>query len=86
MNERRQHIFVILALFMVIKYVIIILLAFQQIIMCENNVEMMLMIIFILEGCQMNTFRSLWKYEKVGGYVEHSHLDSFLENMFKTCM
>ena len=70
MDERRQHILVVLALFMVIKHVIVVLLAFQQIVMYEQNVEMMLMAVFILESGRMNTPRSLWKYERVGGYVE----------------
>ena len=61
MDERKQHILVVLALFMVIKHVIVTLLIFEQIFIYEQNVEMMLIAIFILEG-QMNTPRSLWKH------------------------
>jgi hypothetical protein len=48
MDERTQHIFVALALFMVIKHVIVALLAFQHNVMYEQNVEMMLMVVFVL--------------------------------------
>jgi hypothetical protein len=71
MDERRHHIFVDLALFMVIKkHMVVTLLAFQKIVRYEQNVEMMLMVVFILERGRMNTSWSSWKYKRVGGYVE----------------
>lgn len=54
-NERRQYILVVLAHFMVVKHVIVALLAFQQNVVYEENVGMMLMAVFILEGCPLNT-------------------------------
>ena len=48
MDERTQHVFVALALFMVINHVIVALLAFHHNVMYEQNVEMMLMVVFIL--------------------------------------
>ena len=54
--------------------------------MCEQNVEMVLMAVFILEEGRLNIPRSLWKYERVGGYVEHNLWTSFLENIFKKHM
>jgi hypothetical protein len=35
----------------------------------------------LMEGDQMNTWRSWWKYEKVGGYVEYDYLSSFSEGI-----
>jgi hypothetical protein len=70
MDERRHHILFDLALFMVIKHMVVTLLAFQKIVRYEQNVEMMLMVVFILKRGRMNTSWSLWKYERVGGYVE----------------
>jgi len=43
----------------VIKHVIVALLAFQQIVMYEQQVGTMLMAVFTLEGAQTNTPRSL---------------------------
>ena len=44
---------------MVMKRVVVASLAFQQIVMYEQNVEMLLMAFFIFEGRRMNTPRSL---------------------------
>lgn len=59
MDGTRQHVFVILALFMIMKCVIVVSLAVQQIGVYKQNVQMLLMVFFILEGGRMNTPRSL---------------------------
>jgi len=65
MDERKQYVLVALALFMVLKHGNCII-DIQQIVMFEQNVKMMLMDVFILEGGQINTTRVLWKCERVG--------------------
>jgi len=81
MDERKQHIHVVLVLFMVINMCVS-LLTFEQIVMNEHNDEMTLMAVFILEGGQIYTLRTLWKHARVSRYIKQNLLRSFLENMF----
>lgn len=81
MDERKQHIHVVLAVYVVTNHASVSLLAFRQIVMHEQKVEMILMVVFILEGGRIDTLRTLWKYVRVARYIEQNLLSSFLENM-----
>ena len=85
MDERRQYILVVLALHGY-KTIICCFIGISTNYYVWINVELMLMAIFILERGRMNTPRSFWKYEGVGGYAKKSLLNSYLENMFKKRM
>ena len=45
---------------MIIKHAIVVFLAFQQIVMYEQNVKMLWIAVFILEGGLITTPRTLW--------------------------
>ena len=53
MDERRQHVLVVIRLFMVIKHVIIVILAFQRIFMYKQNIEMMLIVVLFLKEVEL---------------------------------
>ena len=49
MDPRREHIFVLLSICMVMKYVIVGILALQKVAIFEHNVQMMMIAVFLME-------------------------------------
>ena len=58
MESRREHIIVLLSVFMVMKYVILGILALQRLAIFQQNVQMMMMAVFITQGRRVDFGRS----------------------------
>ncbi len=83
MDSRREPILVLLSVFMVMKYVIVGILAFQKIAIFQHNAQMMMMAVFIMEGCRMTSRRTCWQRERYGGFLECTLLGSYSEVDFR---
>ena len=86
MDSRREHILVLLSVFMVIKYVIVGILALQKLAIFEQNVQMMVMGFFIAQRGRVNFQRRCWQFQRYGGFLEHTLMGSFSEEDFRKRM
>ena len=88
MDSRREQILFLLSVFMVMKYVIVDILALQKLAIFEQNVQMMMMAVFIIGGGQRRVIsqRSCWQFERHGGFMEHTLFGSFSEVQFQRRM
>jgi hypothetical protein len=70
------------------KYVIVGILALQKLAIFEQNVQMMMMAVFIIGGGQrrVTSRRSCWQFERHGGFMEHTLFGSFSEVQFQRRM
>ena len=55
MDPRKEHILVLLSMFMVVKYVIVGILALQKTAIFQHNAKMMMMAVYIVGGHRVNT-------------------------------
>jgi hypothetical protein len=86
MDSRREHIFVLLSVFIVMKYVIVDILALQKLAIFQQNVQMMMMAVFITQGRRVDFGRSCWHFYRYEGFLEQTLMGSFPEREFKCRM
>ena len=70
MDSRREHILVLLLMFIVMKYVIVGILAMQKLAIFQQKVQMMVMAVFMAQGWRGDFGRSWWQFERYGGFLE----------------
>jgi hypothetical protein len=68
---------------MVMKYVIVGILALQKLAIFQQNVQMMVMAVFIAQGRREDFGRSCWQYQRYGGFLEHSLMGSYSKREFQ---
>ena len=79
MDNRREKILVSLAIFMVLKYVIISIMAVQKTIIYQHNAAIMMMAYFLFGSNE----RVVWKFDRPTGYVSQFLLGSYSARMFQ---
>ena len=85
MDSRREKILVLLSIFMVMKYVIVGILGFQKLAIFQQNVQMMVMAVFITQRRRVDFGRSCWCFQRYRGFLEQTLMGSFPERKFKRC-
>ena len=58
MDPRREHILVLLSICMVIKYVIVDILALQKVVIFEHNVQMIMIVVFLMKKHRASSQRT----------------------------
>jgi len=86
MDPRKEHILVLLSMFMVVKYVIVGILALQKTAIFQHNAKMMMMAVYIMGGHRVNTRRTCWQRERYGGFLESTLLGSYSKVDFRKRM
>jgi hypothetical protein len=86
MDSRRAHILVLRSVFMTMKYVIVGILALRKLAIFHQNVQMMLMVVFITQGRRVDFGRSCWRFQRYGGFFEQTLRGSFPKTELKRRM
>jgi len=86
MDSKKERILVLFSIFMVIKYVIVCILALQKLAIFEQNVQMMMMAIFIVQGWRVNVQRKHWQIPRYGGFLEYERKRTFWDGDFRKQM
>ena len=68
---------------MVMKYVIVGILALQKVAIFEHNLQMMMIVVFLMEKHQASFQRTYWKWQHYGGFLDCVLLESSLEEVFQ---
>ena len=85
MDPRREHILVLLSICMIMKYVIVGILALQKVAIFEHNVQMMMIVVFLIEKYRTSSQRTCWKWQCYGGFLDCTLLGSGSEVFRKQC-
>jgi hypothetical protein len=83
MDTRREHVPVLFLVFMVIKYVIMGILALQKFVIFQQNVQMIMMAVFIIQRRRVDFGRSCWRFQIYRRYLEQTFIRIFPEKGFK---
>src|SRR5579875_2343303 len=86
MDSRKEHILVLLSIFMVMKYVIVGILALQKIAIFQHNVHMMMMAVFIAQRWRINSHKRCWRFQRYGGFLEQTLMGSYSDGDFRRQM